>query len=88
MNYGNMFNWLAKHGVPTHALRLQLLEDVALGMNHLHSHSPPIVHRDLKSPNVLVCCVCCYLCGASVCARSCHLSVRVCVRAFVLSASS
>lgn len=24
------------------------------GMNYLHRSSPPIVHRDLKSPNLLV----------------------------------
>jgi serine/threonine protein kinase len=23
-------------------------------MNYLHKHNPPIVHRDLKSPNLLV----------------------------------
>lgn len=26
----------------------------AKGMNYLHRSSPPIVHRDLKSPNLLV----------------------------------
>ena len=28
--------------------------DAAKGMLCLHAHSPPILHRDLKSPNLLV----------------------------------
>ncbi|GAB4822572.1 hypothetical protein N2152v2_009618 [Parachlorella kessleri] len=34
--------------------RLNMMLDTAKGMLHLHSHSPPIIHRDLKSPNLLV----------------------------------
>ncbi|PSC74168.1 Serine threonine-kinase CTR1 [Micractinium conductrix] len=34
--------------------RLTLALDAALGMLYLHSRSSPIVHRDLKSPNLLV----------------------------------
>lgn len=29
--------------------------DTAKGMNYLHQHRPPIIHRDLKSHNLLVC---------------------------------
>ncbi|KAM4012989.1 receptor-interacting serine/threonine-protein kinase 3-like isoform 2-T2 [Anomaloglossus baeobatrachus] len=36
------------------ALRFQILHQVALGMNCLHSLDPPIIHRDLKPSNVLL----------------------------------
>ena len=35
-------------------LRLQMALDAARGMLYLHTYKPPIVHRDLKSPNLLV----------------------------------
>ena len=34
--------------------RLRMAKDVAAGMLHLHSRTPPILHRDVKSPNILV----------------------------------
>ncbi|XP_062218590.1 probable serine/threonine-protein kinase SIS8 [Phragmites australis] len=34
--------------------RLKMALDVAKGMNYLHAGHPTIVHRDLKSPNLLV----------------------------------
>lgn len=35
-------------------LRWRIVGDVARGMQFLHSFVPPIVHRDLRSPNVFV----------------------------------
>jgi len=34
--------------------RLGMILDAAKGMQYLHSCNPPIIHRDLKSPNLLV----------------------------------
>ena len=36
------------------SLRLRIALDVARGVEAMHNHSPPIIHRDLKSPNILV----------------------------------
>ncbi|EOA19935.1 hypothetical protein CARUB_v10000185mg [Capsella rubella] len=43
---------------PNHQLdekrRMRMALDVAKGMNYLHTSNPTVVHRDLKSPNLLV----------------------------------
>jgi len=36
------------------SLRLRIALDVARGVEAMHNHSPPIIHRDLRSPNILV----------------------------------
>ena len=36
------------------ALKRSVLHDVARGLSFLHSHSPPIIHRDLSAKNVLL----------------------------------
>lgn len=38
----------------TWAQRLKMLVDTAVAINSLHSRDPPIIHRDLKSLNVLL----------------------------------
>jgi hypothetical protein len=35
-------------------LRLKVAHDIARGLAALHAHSPPIIHRDLRSPNIFV----------------------------------
>lgn len=37
-------------------LRLRIALDIAKGMYGMHSHSPAILHRDLRSPNVFMVC--------------------------------
>jgi hypothetical protein len=39
----------------TWKLRLLVALDIASGMAYLHNLTPPIIHRDLRSPNVFVC---------------------------------
>ncbi|KAK1426028.1 hypothetical protein QVD17_14695 [Tagetes erecta] len=54
---GSLFGLLHKPGpkkILDEQLRLRMAFDVAKGMNYLHKRNPPIVHRDLKSPNLLV----------------------------------
>lgn len=55
MPRGSLFDILHKSSDeidPRRRLRMAL--DIARGVNQLHSCNPPIVHRDLKSPNLLV----------------------------------
>ncbi|KAG6542680.1 hypothetical protein Mapa_015915 [Marchantia paleacea] len=54
---GSLFRLLHKSGAREsldERRRLRMAFDVAKGMNYLHRSNPPIVHRDLKSPNLLV----------------------------------
>ena len=53
---GNLFEFL--HGAEPAELedieRLNLALEIAQGINYLHSFKPPILHRDLKSLNILL----------------------------------
>ncbi|ONK59434.1 uncharacterized protein A4U43_C08F6390 [Asparagus officinalis] len=57
LSRGSLYRLLHRHGareVLDERRRLNMAFDVAKGMNYLHKRNPPIVHRDLKSPNLLV----------------------------------
>ncbi|XP_039120055.1 serine/threonine-protein kinase CTR1 [Dioscorea cayenensis subsp. rotundata] len=57
LSRGSLFRLLHKPGareILDEKRRLTMAFDVAKGMNYLHRRNPPIVHRDLKSPNLLV----------------------------------
>ena len=42
------------YGIPPEEVSYAILHDVAVGLYHLHSQTPPIVHRDLSANNVLL----------------------------------
>lgn len=57
LSRGSLYRLLHKPGareVLDERRRLNMAYDVAKGMNYLHRRNPPVVHRDLKSPNLLV----------------------------------
>jgi tRNA A-37 threonylcarbamoyl transferase component Bud32 len=62
MSRGALWNVLHPNGptstIPPRELkwsiRLKIMKEVAKGMNFLHKLTPPIIHRDLKSHNVLL----------------------------------
>ncbi|GKD14885.1 PAC motif-containing protein, partial [Tanacetum coccineum] len=52
---GSLFQVLQKNSTQLDwRRRLHMAMDIARGMNYLHHYNPPIVHRDLKSSNLLV----------------------------------
>ena len=55
---GSLFDLLEKHRLAGTRLephlRNQIAYDVAAGMAYLHGQNPPVIHRDLKSLNVLL----------------------------------
>ncbi len=57
MNAGTLHSLLHNdciHGPLPFGLLIKLALDIAKGMEFLHGITPPIVHRDLKSPNILL----------------------------------
>lgn len=52
---GTLFDMIHDHRVrPQYGKLLQILTEIARAMNYCHCHTPPIVHRDLKTKNVLL----------------------------------
>ncbi|KAK9839216.1 hypothetical protein WJX81_001874 [Elliptochloris bilobata] len=54
MHRGSLFDVLRKAGRSDARLARSVAVSVARGMAYLHSRQPPILHKDLKSPNILV----------------------------------
>ena len=54
-NVCNNYRYLANRAVMIDdAMRLKMAKDITLGMVYLHQRKPPIIHKDLKSLNILV----------------------------------
>jgi hypothetical protein len=53
-NEGDLIQCLSSGKVKTQKLKLRIGLDIAKGMQVLHACDPPIAHRDLRSPNVLM----------------------------------
>jgi len=51
---GNLFDYLHSDAKIPWKLRIKMALDVANAMEYLHSKSPIIMHRDLKTPNCLI----------------------------------
>jgi Leucine-rich repeat (LRR) protein len=54
LELGSLRGFLDSHTILPWPIRCSLLLDMAGGMEYAHSLHPPLVHSDLKSPNVLL----------------------------------
>ena len=52
----NLTTCIEDHGILPKEEIYSILYDVVLGLHYLHSQTPPIIHRDLTSNNVLLTC--------------------------------
>ncbi|EGG24144.1 leucine-rich repeat-containing protein [Cavenderia fasciculata] len=52
--HGNLYKFLHGKEPVSWVLRLKIALDIASGMAFLHGSTPSIIHRDLKTPNILL----------------------------------
>ena len=50
----NLTSCIEQYGILPKEISYSILHDVALGLHYLHSQTPPTIHRDLSSNNVLL----------------------------------
>src|SRR3990167_2668350 len=51
---GDLYHFLAHAQPVCWALKYRIAYDIACGMKYLQDVTPPIIHRDLRSPNVFI----------------------------------
>ena len=52
--HSDLTAFLSDYPVISYGTKLSVLNDIALGLRFLHTNTPPIIHRDLSSNNVLI----------------------------------
>ena len=52
--HSDLANFVETHPDMNIATRIHILYDVSKGLHYLHSLSPPLIHRDLTAPNILL----------------------------------
>ena len=50
----NLTSCIEQYGILPKEISYSILHDVALGLSYLHSQSPPIIHRNMYSNNILL----------------------------------
>ncbi|GBC11471.2 kinase-like protein [Rhizophagus irregularis DAOM 181602=DAOM 197198] len=51
---GDLFDYMRKVPRPPFTQQIMFMHDIALGITYLHTRRPSIIHRDLKSMNILI----------------------------------
>ncbi|KAL7317793.1 hypothetical protein PS15m_004100 [Mucor circinelloides] len=51
---GDLFDVIRNYSRPSFAQQIMHMYDIALGVSYLHTRRPSIIHRDLKSMNILI----------------------------------
>ncbi|KAJ2234175.1 hypothetical protein H4R99_002670 [Coemansia sp. RSA 1722] len=51
---GDLFDFMRKVPKPPFGQLMMFMHDIALGVSYLHTRRPSVIHRDLKSMNVLI----------------------------------
>ncbi|KAJ3094231.1 Nuclear receptor sub 2 group C member 2, partial [Phlyctochytrium planicorne] len=54
MTDGSFYDYIRNQPEASQDEKIRWALDIAYGLQYLHGHQPPIIHRDLKSPNILM----------------------------------